>query len=252
MMKRLLICLTLLLIALSIVPTLAQDDDADRAVEIVAKTPEFYAWLEQYPGSFGQASDDDGDGIWYVEFYAEDWNEWLGYADVNLATGEIVESFIPLPLTAEEFQRGQDRIVPLVQQDAEISAMLGDPILWNMYVDFNRYDRVWEVNFYRGIQALQVIVTLNEDEDYFSIEEIRDPNALEADEQREAWRDEAINLAYSGDGAGEAIDGYDDWTTYAENLRPGVWSVAFVAGGQELYFAVVDVNNDTVIETRTP
>lgn len=249
-MKRLLILLLLLLAAL---PLAAQDDPAaDHAIELVAKTPEFYAWLEQHPGSFGQASDDDGDGIWYVEFYAEDWDEWLGYANVNLATGEIVDSFIPLPLTAEEFQRGQDRIVPLVLADLEVRALLTDPILWDMYVEFNRWERVWELYFYRGAQTILVVVTLNEAENYFSIDEIRDPNALEDEEQRAAWRDEAINLAYTPDEAGRALEGYDDWTTYTENLRPGVWSVAFVAAGQELYFAVVDVNSDTVVETRVP
>ena len=251
-MKRTMLVIALILFAA--LPLAAQDDDpnAQLAIELVSKMDEFPAWLEQYPGWFGQASDDESDGIWYVEFYAEDWEEWLGYADLNLSTGNIVESFIPLPLPAEEFQRGQDRLLPLVLGDPEIAVMLTDPILWDMWVDFNRWDRVWEVYFYRGTQAILVTATLNEEEDYFTIDEISDPNALEEEELREALRDEAINLAYSADGAGEALNPYDDWTTYTENLRSGIWSVSFVVNGDELYFALVNVDDDIVLETVTP
>ena len=252
-MKRIATLIFLLLFAAY--PLAAQDDNpnVDLAIELVSKTDEFASWLEQYPGWFGGASDDDGDGIWYVEFYAEEWEEWLGYANLELATGRIVESFIPLPLPQEEFQRGQDRLLPLVLGDPEIAAMLTDPILWEMWVEFNRWERVWQVYFYRGTQAILITATLNEEEDYFTIDQISDPNALEDEELREALRDEAISLAYSGEGAGEALDGYDDWSTYTENLRSAVWSVSFVAhNGDELYFALVNVEDDTVLETVTP
>lgn len=244
--------IVLLILALLLALPAAAQDDAQRAIDAVAALPDFAAWLDQYPGWFGEANDDDGDGVWYVEFYAVEWSEWLGYANLDTATGVIVDSFLPLPLSAEEFQRGQERVVPLVDGDPEVSAMLGDPIRWDRFVDFNRWERKWEVTYYRGIEAIQVIVTLDEASNEFSIDEIRDPNALEELERREAWRDEAISLAYSGDGAGEALNPYDDWTTYTENLRPGIWTVSFVAGGAELYFALVDVDTDQVLETVTP
>ena len=250
-MKRSLLILTVLL--MFALPLAAQDDPTvQRAIDLVAQQPDFVSWLAQYPGSFGQANDDDGDGVWYVEFYAEEWSEWLGYADVVLATGEIVNSFIPLPQTPEEFQRGQDRVLPLVLNDPEITALLVDQLLWDHYIDFNRFDRRWEVTFYRGVQALQAVIQLDEAANQFSIEEIRDPNTLEEEDQRAAWRDEAISLAYSGDGSGDALNGRDDWTTYTENLRPGLWTVSFVAGETELFFALVNVDTDEVLETLRP
>ncbi|MBK9749189.1 MAG: hypothetical protein IPO91_20750 [Chloroflexi bacterium] len=248
-MKRIVMLLAVML--LCALPLAAQDD-AQRVIDRVAQLPEWVDWLAQYPGSFGQANDDDSDGVWYVEFYAEEWSEWLGYANVVLETGEIVDSFIPAPLSAEEFQRGQDRVLPLVLNDAEILAVLGDTLLWDHYIDFNRYDRRWEVTFYRGVQAVQAVIQFDEAANEFAIEEIRDPNALEEQDQREAWRDEAISLAYSGEGAGEALNGRDDWTTYTENLRPGIWSVSFVAGETELYFALINVDTDEVLETLRP
>lgn len=246
-MKRLLLVMVLALFAFTLLPTAAQEDtDAERAINLVAKLPDFSTWLAGYPGWFGNASDDEGDGVWYVEFYAEEWSEWLGYANIVLTTGEIVDSFIPLPLTAEEFQRGQDRIVPLILDDAEIAAMLIDPILWDMWIDFNRWDRVWEVYFSRGSQTVLVVATLNEEDNYFTINDIRDPNALEDTELREQLRDEAISLAYSA--INSELDGYDDWTTYTENIRPGTWTVSFVADGIELFSAVINVDTDEVLE----
>ncbi|MBE2270844.1 MAG: hypothetical protein IAE80_21575 [Anaerolinea sp.] len=243
------LALILFLLTLAL-PAFAQDGDAERAIEYVSKLPEFSSWLSGYPNWFGNASDDEGDGVWYVEFYAEDWAEWLGYANLVLETGEILDSFIPLPLTPEEFQRGQARIVPLILDDPAVAAMLLDPILWDMWIEFNRWDRVWEVYFSRGSQSILVVSTLNEEENYFNIDDIRDPNALEEEELREQLRDEAINLAYGA--VNSELDGYDDWTTYTENVRPGVWTVSFVAGGVELFSAVIDVEADEVLETFSP
>ena len=74
-MKRIVMLLAVML--LCALPLAAQDD-AQRVIDRVAQLPEWVDWLAQYPGSFGQANDDDSDGVWYVEFYAEEWSEWLG------------------------------------------------------------------------------------------------------------------------------------------------------------------------------
>lgn len=227
----------------------AQDEEAteDNLVELVALSPEFADWLANYPDWIGQGWQSDGD-YWYIEFYSADWEEWLGYATVNVVTKEFADYLVPSPLPPEEFQEGQARVTELVLHDPEVLARLVEPLLWDVYVDFNRWDRVWEVTYYRGVNAVRVICTYHPEEDYFSIDSIGDPNVFDEETAFEDARSEAISLAYTADGVDAALEGYDDWTTYSEHLGDGIWTVEFAAGDQELFFAQVDIENDVVLE----
>ncbi|NWF67461.1 MAG: hypothetical protein HXY40_00100 [Chloroflexi bacterium] len=252
MRRKLLILIVILAAVLTVGALSAWSQDAlatpeDAAIKYVAQSPDFAEWLAQYPNWQGYAYLADTD-IYYVEFYDESGDEWLGYAVINLGTREIADSFIPRPLPPDVYAEQQARIQVLVLEDPEVLARLVDPLLWAMYSDFNRYEQTWDVYFVRGTEAILVRIELTEYS--FSITEITDAFALSEEEALEDARNEAIMLAYSADGIEQALDGYDEWTTYTEHQGDGLWSVTFTAGGQELFFALVDVAVDEVLEAE--
>ncbi len=230
------------------VPVIAQGGDEQTAINLAATSGEFADWLAGYNHWQGSAYPDDTEpGLWYVDFYDETVDEWLGWAAVDLNTGEIVDSFVPRPLPPEEFQAGQERVTAFVLNDPEVLALLEDPDLWELGVDFNRYDQQWEAWFARGLDAL--VVTLYQDGDNFYIDEIEDANALSEQQALQAARDQAITLAYEAEGVWEALDGVDDWYTYTERQGDNLWSVEFTTADGELFYALVDVAAEKVLET---
>jgi hypothetical protein len=216
-------------------------------IDLVAQSEEFVDWLPQYPGWIGYAYGPDENGVWYVEFYDQAEEEWLGYANVDDATQEIIDSFAPKPLPAEEYQAGRVKVEMMVLDDPEVQGQLGNPALWEVETDYNRWDAIWEVNFYRGLEALTVSAYLTEE--YFTIEEIVDPNALDAEAALEEARNRAIELAYSAEGIDVALNGHDDWITYTEHQGGAIWSVGFAAGDKALFYALVDLDRETVVES---
>jgi hypothetical protein len=244
--KYRLILIFTLLCALMITPVRAQDETEQALIQLVAESEEFADWLAQYEGWQGHAYPPEDGTVWYVEFYTAEEDDWLGYANIDANTGEIQDSLVPSPLPPDEFAAGQERVNKLVLNDPEVIAWLVDPILWYPYVDFNRYERIWEMHFYRGKEAVMVKVYL--DEFNFSIQEIVDENVLTEEEALQNARDEAINLAYGAEGLDTALEGFDNWRTYVENQGGPRWSVTFAADERELFYALVDVAADKVIE----
>lgn len=252
MMRRtaigLLLLSLLMTFVLPVVGVLAQGVDEDELVNVVSGTEPFPDWLAQHEGWTPNVYPGD-EPWWTVEFNAED-GEWLGYATINADTGEIGDIFAPTPLPDDEFMAGQERVYRLVMDDPEVQVRLVDPILWSDYTDFNRWDRVWEVHFYRGIEAILVRVNLDENGEWFSIDEILDENALDEEQARQDAEDQAISVAYSADGLWDALDGYDDWDAFVTPFNGSIWAVEFVTGETDLFYALVDITTDTVLETK--
>lgn len=237
----------------------AQDDEEFSQTElalidIVSNSDTFADWLTNYPDWNVNVWENEDDPDWYtVEFYDAAWEEWLGYAVINSDTSEITEAFAPVPLSEEAFQRGQAQIAALMFEDPEIIGLIGDPIVWEYWIDYNRWEQDWNVYFYRGITSWRVDITLENYEEandgYFTIDGIYDNNELDEETALEANRSDAINLAYNAPGVDQALEGHDDWNTYAENQYGAVWSVAFVSGDQELFFALVNISSGQVLES---
>ena len=223
------------------------DERKARLIALVAETEDFARWLETYEGWQGKAwpkEEDDENGLWYVEFKDENDEEWLGYADVDIE-GNIENAFIPRPLPDDELTEGKARVRELVLADPEVAARITDPLLWEVDVGYDRFDVNWDVNFYRGLEHLRVIATLEEDE--FYIEDIRNERTLSEEDAVKHAKDEAIRLAYEE--VGDALEGLDDWHTYVEHQGGAQWSVSFVAGEQERFYALVDVEGEQVLES---
>ncbi len=58
-----------------------------------------------------------------------------------------------------------------------------------------------------------------------------------------------MGLFYGSKGIDKTLTGVDDWHTYVENQGNGQWSVSFVANGQELFYALVDVEKQQILES---
>lgn len=231
----------------------AQDEDVQqRLIDTVTATDPFVEWLSQYPNYQANASGPDENGVWYIEFYDESWEEWLGYANINQDSLEILDSFAPLPLDNERYQAQLELLKIHVLNDAEVLAWLNEtPNLWDVYPEWNRWDQRWQLVFYRGIEGVMVYATVDEENEDVWISEIFDPNILSEADALESDRNDAINLAYQVDGADEALEGYDGWTTYTEQQGDHVWSVSFVSGETTLIYALIDVERDEILESET-
>jgi len=249
---RLALLLTVALMMMVVIGTVsAQTDDekANALIAIVANSEPFESWLANYPNYQVNASGPDDNGVWYIEFYDEPWEEWLGYANFNENTLAIEESFAPVPLAPDVEQAQRDLLLPFVLNDIEVLAWLNNtPDLWDEYSEFNRWDQVWEVTFYRGIQAVKVTATVEMESESIYLQSISDPNILDEEDQLDDQRDSAVSLAYGGDGIDDALNGYDEWTTYVEWQYDEVWSVSFVTEDKTLYYALVDLSDDTILE----
>lgn len=223
------------------------DERKARLIALVSETEDFADWLSSYEGWQGKAwpkDDSDEDGLWYVEFKDENDEEWLGYADVD-PSGTIENAFIPRPLPDDELAEGKVRVRELVLADPEVAARLTDPLLWDIEADYDRFDVNWDVNFYRGLEHLRVIAKL--EDDAFYIEEVRNERTFGEEDALEHAKDEAIRLAYEE--VGGALEGLDEWQTYVEHQGGSTWSVSFVAGETERFYALVDVEGEQVLES---
>ncbi|NDJ52164.1 MAG: hypothetical protein GYB68_03650 [Chloroflexi bacterium] len=218
----------------------------EAVIQYVATSSRFASWLEQNPGWRGYVWPTE-EGFIEVEF--ENDEDWLGWALLNNATGAFIEAFVPEPLSEEELEAGRAAITSLVKNDPEITALLEDPAAWYSEINYNPYEGFWEVSFERGLDSLLVIIWQEGDEYY--LEEIIDLNVIEEEEAERMAVDEAITLAFSVEGIDAALDGHDDWTTYVENQNESVYSVSFVSAGEELFYALVNIADDTVLESTT-
>jgi len=242
-----------MLALLAALPVLAQDEDPNRAKVIFAveHTDEFAEWLAAWPDYIPEAWGPDENGVWYVEFYDAAHEEWLGYANINGETYEILDSFAPTPLPTDVFQEQMPRVLTVVAHDAEVLAWLDNlPELWEVYADWNRWDQQWEVYYVRGIEQVTAYVVFDE-EGGVQITDVVDPTALDDEEALAEARNSAINLAYQSPGIDEALSGHDNWTTYAQQQGgEDVWGVAFVDGDTPLFFALVDLAAGEVLSTE--
>ncbi len=245
-----LLCLALL--SLAVFPAFAQSDDDQAFVIEAAETSEIFAdWLAQHEGYIVNAYGPDEDNLWYVEFFNADESDWLGYASINGETGEIIDSFAPVPLAADEYQEWLPRVTTFVLNDPEVLARLNNtPDLWDMYADYNRWEQQWQVGFYRGLEAIQVNLWIDDASEEIYVDAIVDPNLLSEEEAIDNARDTAINIAYGLDSLWQTLDGVDNWTSYAEHQGGDTWSVSFLVEGEARFFALVDVETGAVLSSE--
>ncbi|MEM7348349.1 MAG: hypothetical protein AAF485_29315 [Chloroflexota bacterium] len=217
------------------------------AIQIAVAHPEIAAQLQTNPDWMAEAFPEE-DGLWVVEFFSEAEDIELGFVLVSLNTREVVDFFIAEQLDPDALAAGQERVEALVFNDSEVIARLGDPLGWEREIEYDPFEKAWVVWFIKGREELHVLV-FEEEGDYF-IDQVVDPTAFTEVEQQINARNTAIELAFEADGVDQALQNTDDWYAYVEPQSNNQWSVAFVSNGQELFFAVVDLETDEVVQVR--
>lgn len=219
-----------------------------QAVDLLGKHPPIADFLSNYGAWVGYGWEDD-DGVWWLDMYTADDEEWLGWGGVNLETGEIVDFFVPRELSPEEFEVGKTQVENLVLNDPEVIALVGDLDGWEFSAEYDRWEGSWYMWFERGIDTWVVSVDSYEDE--WWINEIYDPNQLEADELAEWNRDQAIELAWESEVLWDALDGVDDWITYVTPQDTTTYAVSFIGDHRELFYALVDIESWEILEVQS-
>lgn len=222
-----------------------------QVIDRVLALPEAQEWLDRNPGwQTNVYTVDESENIWQVDFCSgPDCNEWLGYGQVNLNTGEVLESFFARDLTTEEFAAGKPKIEQYVQYDPEIQVRLGNPDLWYHEVTWNRWDQVWEVNYSYGLEAFTVRLTISDETEKVEFDSIVDPNAMDAQTKENERLDRARQLIWEAEGVGEAVEGHDSWKSYVEHQGGDQYTVALVADGQQLFSALIDIETGTILDS---
>ena len=104
------------------------DSQEDMAIAIAANYQEMAWHISHYRWS-AEAYFDEGEATWWIDFWSVDstgeQEEWLAWAGVDLVTSELIESYVPRELTAEEFQVGRTLVEELVFNDAAVLAAVG-------------------------------------------------------------------------------------------------------------------------------
>jgi hypothetical protein len=243
-----LVCLFILWAA----PARAQEAGSEAAIQAVADSPEFADWLASYPAWEGYAYAQDEADTWYVEFYAgpEDDEEWLGYAVVNLASGQLGDWFAPKPL-APDIEAAQKPLVEAaVLNDAEVLALLTDFGAWDYEASFNRHEQHWEVWFWRGLQSWRAVVYFENEEP--RLDDIQDGAVLDEEAAQAEARNRALRWAYEAPGLWEVLGKYEDWRAYSEAQAPGRWGVSFVVGQERVFFVLVELETGDILEAAQP
>lgn len=229
---------------------LRQNDAEQQAIDLLVAIEDVTLHLANYPDWTAEAYlEDEENGIWYIDLYSEQADEWLGYGNVDVPNAEVLDYFVPRELTPEAFQHGLALVENFVLNDPEVLALLGDLSLWGRETYYDRWETAWNSYFWRGLDEWVVITYLNEDDSVY-LDGIIDQNAFDEQEQALVNRDQAIEIAYEADGLWEALEVYDDWRTYVEHQGDTRYSVEFVGGGEELFYVLVDIETWEILESR--
>ena len=225
---------------------------ADQAIAIAAADEEMAWHISHYNWNADAYQEDEESTVWTMEFWSEDsageYEEWLAWAEVELADGTVRDAYVPRELTAEEYQEGQAIAEALVLNDIAVQAAVGDISHWEYDTYYDRWDQAFYVSLWYGLDEIYVSIQLDEENRSYYIEQITDANVLEEAEQAELARNQAIELAWEADGIWDVLQHFDDWTTYVEHQGGSQYSVAFVTTDAELFYAIVDVESWTVLE----
>jgi hypothetical protein len=224
------------------------DSPEERAIALVAAVPEVAAHLASYPEWSGDAYFEDANSqIYEVSFYSESANEWLGSGQANIETGEVLDYYVPRELAPEEYQQQLAQVKMFLDDDPEVQGRLVPrPDFWEEYIDYNRWDQNWQAYYSRGLEEFVVVLAFYDGDLY--IDQIYDPWVFDAEQEVRRQRDLALELVWQANGIDGALDGVDNWATYAAQQSDSIWTVEFVTEDQLLFSALVDIENWQILE----
>ncbi len=225
----------------------ALEPEARQAIVLAVKSREVGPRLARYPGWTAGAEQIE-DRIWHVWFEREE--EWLGEAYVDLATKAVRDVYLPIEPTEAERARALPLLRKAVLADPEVRALVEVPAEWDEEIVYDKWEEAWFVYYWRGDDA--VGVRLERQDGRYRVLEVFDPLELDAAQQRRHDQDRAIQIAYAAEAVGRALEPYDDWTTYAQPLGDGRWTVDFATGDMTVLSVLVDLPGGRVLAVEAP
>ena len=186
-----------------------------------------------------------------IDLFNADW-EWISWGGVGLDESEqpiIVNAmYAPQSLTAEEYQNQQAQAESMVLNNAEVLAVLGDPSEWERYAWYDEWEGAWDVYFYKGLDEISVRVDNYEGE--MMVGAIENLALLTEEQLVVNNQNQAIELAWSAEGISEALYTTDqEWRTHVTHLGGAQYGVSFAAADDELFFALVDIELEQIVES---
>lgn len=254
-MRKFLVALLLtVLLLLASVALQAQEGytEAD-AIALAAEYPFFAVGLEQNPG-WSAAAYDTGNryGIWRVQFWSASGVE-LAWADVSPQRGKVYSWEGYFGATDAQRNAAEPVLRDLVSTDPRLIDLLEDPSQYDIYIDYDAWNRWWGVYIDVGADSIWTAYQFEGK----TPEALENPqslgiwfsNVLTYAEWQESNKATAIATAFQNPEIADATTGIDHWTTWVEPAdEQGIWTVYFMDGETVLAQVQVDVPAGTVVD----
>lgn len=223
----------------------AEDREIIRTVVETAEVADVLALAAIWTAEVYQ--DEEGSDTYYLDFYAQD--DWIGWAGIDVVTNEINFDMVAF-LSEEAIATMLPIIEKLALADPEVQALMGDSELgdWYTSTDYDPYAASYYFYFERGLESWQASFYMENGQPV--IDAISDPAALEAEEQIQWERDQAIEIAWETPDLWEIVADVDDWQTYVAPQGENRYAVTFVTTDRELFYALIDIETREIIETK--
>lgn len=243
----------LLALAWGIPSIAAQDDPAfteQQVIDMVTADSEVAHGLEGTSNWTAAAYNTRNSyGIWHVQFWDAE-GEDLGWVEIQPAQNIIYSSETHFPIS-EAYRRDAEPILrDFVAANEEVRRLIARPQDYEMYVDYNGWEKVWGVYVDNGSDSLYVTVSFTEDSfDAPQLENIYFSEVLSFDDWYAAMKAEVTAIAFEQSPIAGALRGVENWQTEVERLDAGdTWSVSFMAQDAVLVRATVDTLHRTVTD----
>lgn len=222
------------------------------AIDLAAKHPAIAPVLAARPEWRAMAYDTESVfKVWRVQFWDKDWRG-IGWADVSVERGKVYKIELsegPEPDDATR-KAAETVLIPFLRAQTELVQLMGGET-WESYTEYNAYERLWRVTFYKAADAVQGAVRFN-DAAPFSF---REPELVEISfpwlAPFGAWfvaqQQKAISIAFVDSRVAEAVRGVDGWKAESLPAEGSQWVVVFKVGDRTLIQALIDLTTGKVI-----
>ena len=252
-MKRLAILILLLVALTSALVVQAQQTFREQdAIDLAAQSEVFAAGLEENPG-WTAAAYDTGNayGIWRVQFWYADGSD-LGWADVSPERGRVYSWEVYFGATDAQENAAESVLREVVNTQPEFIDLLEDPSQYEIYIDYDSYNRYWGVYIDVGANSIWTAIQF-EGKTPDSLENplvlgLYFSNVLSYNDWKESNKAIAIATAFQNTDVADALNGIDDWTTSVEQNDEGLWTVYFLNGDSTVAQVQVDMSTEAVVD----
>lgn len=229
-------------------PTFTEQD----VIDLAAGSPQFAAGLANTPGWTAAAYDtQNAYGIWRVTFWNAGGDE-IGWADLNPARGKVYSWDAHFGATDAQRDAAYDVVRAFIINHPDILELLESPDYYDIYVDWDSWNKAWGAYIARPGNALWMLVKFDGDTpDSFDNPRLLGlwfADVLSYSEWQEASEAKAVAAAFQNADVAAVLAGTPNWTTTVEKQDERIWRVIFLDGDTVLASVTVDLNTGSVTD----